>query len=322
MKIFLTGAAGFIGAKTSEILLQSGNTVSGVDNLNDYYNISIKKYRLENLEKHSSFIFNKCDIENIDEIDKILKQDKFDAIINLAARAGVRYSLVDPHVYARTNAHGTLNLLELMRKHDIPKLITASTSSLYAGQKMPFSEDLPVNEPLSPYAASKKASEMYGYSYNHLYGLDVCVLRYFTVYGPAGRPDMSYFRFIKWIDEGTPLELFGDGTQSRDFTYIDDIASGTIKALNTSGFNIINLGGGNNPQSINYMIELIEENLGKKATIDYKPFHKADMMTTWADISRAKEILDWQPTVQLEVGIAHCVGWYKDNYSWIKNISL
>lgn len=322
MKIFLTGAAGFIGAKTSEFLLQSGYSVFGVDNLNDYYDISIKKYRLENLKKHSSFIFDKCDIENIDEIDKILKEDKFDAIINLAARAGVRYSLVDPHVYARTNAHGTLNLLELMRKHNIPKLITASTSSLYAGQEMPFSEDLPVNEPLSPYAASKKASEMYGYSYHHLYGLDVCVLRYFTVYGPAGRPDMSYFRFIKWIDEGTPLELFGDGNQSRDFTFIDDIAAGTIKSLKTTGFNIINLGGGNNPQSINYMIELIEKNLGKKATIDYKPFHRADMMTTWADISRAKKILDWQPSVTLEEGIAQCVDWYKDNYSWIKNISL
>ncbi len=229
-KILVTGAAGFIGSKTSQKLLEEGIPVIGVDNMNDYYDVTLKTHRLEALKKNKGFSFCKLDIENLAALDPIFRDNKIEAVINLAARAGVGYSIKNPHVYMSTNAHGVLNLLELMRKYNVKKLVHASTSSLFAGQKMPFTEDLPVNTPISPYAASKKAAEVMAYTYHYLFDLDISVLRYFTVYGPAGRPDMSIFRFIKWIDEGTPIELFGDGTQSRDFTYIDDIAAGTIKA--------------------------------------------------------------------------------------------
>ncbi len=209
-----------------------------------------------------------------------------------------------------------------MRKYDINKMVLASTSSLYAGQKMPFNETLPVNTPISPYAASKKAAEVMAYSYHYLFDMDISVVRYFTVYGPAGRPDMSIFRFIKWIDEGAPLELFGDGTQSRDFTYVDDIAEGTIKAMKDVGYEIINLGGGKNPKSINYTIERIVEYLGKKATIEYKPFHKADLKETWADISKAGKMLNWKPAINLDDGLERSVKWYLDNIDWLKDIKL
>jgi nucleoside-diphosphate-sugar epimerase len=201
-------------------------------------------------------------------------------------------------------------------------MVLASTSSLYAGQKMPFSEDLPVNTPISPYAASKKAAEAMAYAYHFLFGLDISVLRYFTVYGPAGRPDMSIFRFIKWIDEGKPMELFGDGSQSRDFTYIDDIADGTIKALKEVGYEIINLGGGREPRSLNYVISKVEEYLGKKAVIEYKPFHKADMTETSADITKAGKLLDWKPKAGLEEGLKSTVNWYLENKSWLKDVKL
>jgi UDP-glucuronate 4-epimerase len=225
-------------------------------------------------------------------------------------------------VYLSTNSHGTLNLLEMMRKHSVGKMVLASTSSLYAGQKMPFVEELPVNTPISPYAASKKAAEVMAYSYHYLFGIDVSVVRYFTVYGPAGRPDMSIFRFIKWIDEETPIELFGDGSQSRDFTYVDDIAAGTVKALRGVGYEIINLGGGKNPISMNYVIEKIGEHLGKKAIIDRKPFHKADMKATWADITKAGELLGWKPEVGLDEGLRRTVEWYLENKSWLKQVKV
>jgi Nucleoside-diphosphate-sugar epimerases len=192
---------------------------------------------------------------------------------------------------------------------------------LYAGQKMPFVEELPVNTPISPYAASKKGAEAMLYSYHYLYGIDVSILRYFTVYGPAGRPDMSIFRFIKWIYQEEPIELFGDGSQSRDFTYIDDIAKGTIKALKPLGYEIINLGN-NKPDKLIYAIELIETYLGKKAKINYKEFHKADMMATWADITKAQRLLEWSPTVSLEEGIKNTVEWTLKNWDWIKDVKL
>jgi nucleoside-diphosphate-sugar epimerase len=182
----------------------------------------------------AKFTFLALDIENLAALDRLFAEFKFDAVLNLAARAGVRYSMENPHVYLTTNTHGTLNILESMRKHGVKKHVLASTSSLYAGCTMPFTEDLPVNTPLSPYAASKKGAELMAYSYFKLYGLDTTVCRYFTVFGPAGRPDMSIFRFIKWIEAGQPLELMGDGSQSRDFTYVDDIARGTIAALKPS----------------------------------------------------------------------------------------
>jgi len=242
-------------------------------------------------------------------------------VINLAARAGVRYSLENPFIYLSTNASGCLNLLELCREYNVPKFILASTSSLYAGQQMPFKEELPVNNPISPHAVSKKSAEAMAYTYHYLYGIDVTILRYFTVYGPAGRPDMSPFRFIKWIMEGSPLEVFGDGSQQRDFTYIDDIARGTIKALEPLGYEIINLGG-NKPYRLNESIKLMEKYIGRKAKCNYKEFQKADMKATWADIDKAKKLLDWQPKVSLEEGIKRTVIWTKDNWEWVQNIKM
>jgi len=320
--ILVTGAAGFIGARTARLLMDQGCHVVGIDNMNDYYDPRLKEYRLTLLREERAFTFIQGDVEDRPLLMDLFGKNGFEAVFNLAARAGVRYSIENPHVYMSTNAQGTLNLLEAMRIHSVKKLVIASTSSLYAGQELPFVEDLPVNTPISPYAASKKSAEVMAYTYHHLYGIDVSVVRYFTVYGPGGRPDMSVFRFIKWIDDGVPVELFGDGSQSRDFTYIDDIAEGTVLAMKELGYEIINLGGGKNPKSISYLIELIETMLGKKARIDYKPFHKADMMETWADIRKADRLLGWKPHVDVEQGIERTVSWFKDNRSWLKEIEL
>jgi len=203
----------------------------------------------------------------------------------------------------------------------VGKFVLASTSSLYAGQAIPFNEDLPVNTPISPYAASKKAAEVMAYSYHYLYGIDVTITRYFTVYGPAGRPDMSIFRFIKWIMEGNSLEVFGDGSQSRDFTFVDDIARGTILALKPVGYEIINLGN-NSPDTLTQAIHLIEKYTGKRAIIEYKDFHKADILATWADINKAKTLLNWNPKISLEEGIKQTILWTKDNWDWIKDLNL
>lgn len=313
MKYLVTGAAGFIASKTAEFLLKDGHEVVGVDNLNDYYDPRLKEHRLESLRPHKNFQFHKLDIENKDALGKLFKEHKFAGVLNLAARAGVRYSMEEPQVYMTTNAMGTLNLLDLMRDHDVKKMVLASTSSLYAGQPMPFLETLPVNTPISPYAATKKAAEVMAYTYTFLYKLDVSVVRYFTVYGPAGRPDMSVFRFIKWIDEGTPIELFGDGTQARDFTFVDDIARGTIAALKPLGYEVINLGGGNNPIDLLTVIGMIEKFLGKKAKIANKEFHIADIKKTWADITKANNLLGWKPQVSLEDGIRQCCEWHLAN---------
>jgi len=320
--VLLTGAAGFIGWKTGEFLLKEGHKVIGVDNLNNYYDVRLKEYRKKDLEKYENFKFYPIDIENLQALEILFNDYKFDVVINLAARAGVRYSMKNPYVYMTTNANGTLNLLDLMKKYGVKKFVLASTSSLYAGQPMPFKEDLPVNTPISPYAASKKAAEVMAYTYHYLYGIDVSVVRYFTVYGPAGRPDMSIFRFIKWIDEGKPIILYGDGSQSRDFTYVDDIARGTILATKELGYEIINLGGGKNPISLKRVIETIEAYLGKKAVIDYRPFHKADLKETWADITKAKNLLGWEPKVSFEEGIKKTVDWYLENRDWLKDVEV
>ncbi|WP_457640702.1 SDR family NAD(P)-dependent oxidoreductase [Persephonella sp.] len=320
--ILVTGAAGFIGWKTAKFLLDAGFNVVGIDNMNNYYDVRLKEWRKRDLEKYENFKFFHVDIENIGALKILFDSFQFDAVLNLAARAGVRYSMVNPHVYLQTNAQGTLNLLEMMKEKGIKKMVLASTSSLYAGQPMPFKETLPVNTPISPYAASKKAAEVMAFTYHYLYGMDITVVRYFTVYGPAGRPDMSIFRFIKWIDEGIPIKLFGDGSQARDFTYVDDIAKGTILAMKPMGYEIINLGGGRNPISLKSIIEKIENLLEKKAVIEYKPFHKADMKETWADIEKAGELLGWKPEIDIDEGLKRTVQWYLENKDWIKNISL
>ncbi|MBP7582598.1 MAG: GDP-mannose 4,6-dehydratase [Spirochaetes bacterium] len=320
--ILLTGAAGFVGYKTAELLLAQGFRVVGVDNMNDYYDVRLKAYRRDHLAVRENWTFHEADIENIGTLRGLFAAEKIGAVINLAARAGVRYSMENPHVYMSTNAQGTLNLLECMREHGVKKMVLASTSSLYAGLPMPFVEDLPVNTPISPYAASKKAAEVMAYTYHYLYGMDVSVVRYFTVYGPAGRPDMSPFRFIKWIDEGTPIELFGDGSQARDFTYVDDIADGTVRALKEVGYEIINLGGGKNPITISTMIGMMEARLGKKAVIEQKPFHKADMMETWADITKAGRILGWEPKVSFDEGIRRTVEWHVEHREWLRGVKV
>lgn len=320
--ILLTGAAGFIAAKTAELLLDKGYKVVGIDDMNDYYDVRLKEYRLKKLYENENFTFKKINIEEISQLTPLFEEYHFKGVINLAARAGVRYSLVDPFVYIRTNTLGTVNLLELCKQNNIEKFILASTSSLYAGQKMPFKEDLPVNEPISIYASSKKGAEVSAYTYHYLYGMDITVLRFFTVYGPCGRPDMSIFRFIKWIDEGRAIELFGDGEQSRDFTFVDDIADGVVRAFETkTAYEIINLGG-NKTHKLNYAIELIEKNLNKKAERNLKPFHKADLMATWADVTKANKLLGWQAQIPLEEGIKRSVDWYKENVDWIKDIRL
>ncbi len=318
----VTGCAGFIAAKVAEFLLDSGKQVVGVDNMNDYYDVSVKQHRLAQLEGRPGFSFTQMDLEDRPATRAVFDSATIDCVINLAARAGVRYSMENPFVYMTTNAMGGLNLLDEMQKRSIKKFVLASTSSLYAGQSMPFREDLPVNTPLSPYAASKKAAEVMAYSYHHLYQTDVSIVRYFTVYGPAGRPDMSVFRFIKWIDEGTPIIVYGDGTQSRDFTYVDDIAAGTILATKSLGYEIINLGGGNQPVELNYVIGLIEQHLGKKAVVDQRDFHAADMMATWADIDKAQQLLDWRPKVSVEDGIAKSVQWYRDHKTWLATVNV
>ena len=325
-KYLVTGSAGFIASQVSKELLDLGDHVVGVDNLNDYYDVRLKNWRLKQLKAHpngQNFTFVGLDIENPESLKELCRSEgHFDAVLNLAARAGVRYSMENPHVYLSTNAEGSLNLLECMREHECTKFVLASTSSLYAGQKMPFTEDLAVNEPLSPYAASKKAGELMAYSYYKLYGFDVSVVRYFTVFGPAGRPDMSIFRFIKWIDEEVPIELFGDGSQSRDFTYIDDIAKGTIAAIKEVGYEIINLGGGQNPVSLNTVISKLEELIGKKAKIEHKAFHIADIKETWADIKKAKQLLGWEPKTTLDQGLENSVKWYMDNRYWLKDVTV
>jgi UDP-glucuronate 4-epimerase len=322
LKTYLvTGAAGFIGHKTCEFLVNEGHKVVGIDNLNDYYDVRLKEFRKDLLSKLDNFEFHKIDIENYSELEELFKKFKFDAVINLAARAGVRYSLINPHIYMTTNGHGSLNLLELMRYHDVKKYVLASTSSLYAGQEMPFLETLPVNEPISPYAATKKAAEAMAYTYHHLFDIDVTIVRYFTVYGPYSRPDMAMLRFIRWIDEGKPIQLFGDGTQSRDFTHVDDIARGTIAALKNVGHEVVNLGGGNNPISINTMIEMIEKELGKKAIVENLPFHKADMKVTWANIDKAKNLLNWEPQITFQDGVKDSLDVYKKE-SILKEIVL
>jgi len=322
----VTGCAGFIGAKVTEFLLRDGHTVAGVDNLNDAYDVRLKQWRLAQLEGKPGFVFRKLDITNHKELRKLWEPQEqggvpFDAVINLAARAGVRQSVENPGVYFETNVAGVLNLLELCREFGVKKFVLASTSSLYgADNPRPFREDANTDAPLSPYAASKKAAEALCYTYHYLYGIDVTVLRYFTVYGPAGRPDMSLFRFVQWIGEERPVIVYGDGQQSRDFTYVDDIARGTIAGLKPLGYEVINLGS-DEPIVLMDAIRLVEELVGKKANIEYKPRHPADVLATWADIGKAERLLGWQPRASFAEGVARLAVWYRKNREWAKDVA-
>jgi nucleoside-diphosphate-sugar epimerase len=321
-KYLVTGAAGFIASRVSGILLDRGDEVVGVDNLNDAYDPRLKHWRLENLLRgRGGFELHELDICDRDGLARVFaERGPFDGVVNLAARAGVRQSVANPWVYIDTNTTGTLNLLELCKDHGVGKFMLASTSSLYGSRNpMPYSEDADTNHPLSPYAASKKAAEALCYTYHYLFGIDVTICRYFTVYGPAGRPDMSLFRFVQWVCEGRPVTVFGDGTQSRDFTFVDDIARGTVAALRPLGCEIVNLGS-DEPVVLIDALRLIEKLLGKEAKIDFQPMHRADVPRTWADISKAREKLDWSPQTLHEEGIRKSVEWYKANRDWARDI--
>ena len=315
----VTGAAGFIGSRLSEMLIEQGHAVTGVDNLNDAYDVRMKEYRLRKLQVLPGFIFKKLDISEYGSVESL---PAFDAVINLAARAGVRASVENPWVFVETNVTGTLNLLELCRQKKIRKFILASTSSIYGAKApLPTPETADSDHPLQPYAASKKGAEALSHSYHALYGIDVSVVRYFTVYGPAGRPDMSMFRFTKWICEGQALQLYGDGEQSRGFTYVDDIARGTIAALKPLAYEIINLGG-HEVITMNALITMLEERIGRKAIIERNPPNQADMLTSHADVTKAGSLLGWQPKVGLKEGIARLVDWYRAERKWAKDVSL
>jgi nucleoside-diphosphate-sugar epimerase len=317
----VTGTAGFIASNVAELLLAGGHSVVGVDNMNDAYDVRLKHWRLERLQRLDGFTFHDLDIcDRAGLRSRVFGDETYDGIINLAARAGVRQSVKDPHIYADTNLDGTLNLLEACREHGIAKFVLASTSSLYGEQtEMPYTEDMRTDAPLSPYAATKKAAEAMCYTYHYLYGIDVTVFRYFTVYGPAGRPDMSLFRFTKWISEGRPVTVFGDGRQSRDFTYVKDIARGTVRGLQNVGYEVINLGS-DTPVVLMDAIRMIEDALGKQADFDFQPRHAADVLATWANISKARTVLQWQPEMTFEDGVRRTVEWYLRNETWAREL--
>jgi nucleoside-diphosphate-sugar epimerase len=323
--IMVTGAAGFIGAHTCRLLLEEGHSVIGIDNLNDAYDIRLKQWRLQQLDKDPCFTFHRLDIRDLGALSQIFQNYSDSAVqpgavIHLAARAGVRPSVDNPWIYYETNLTGTLNLLEQCRRFKVPKLVLASTSSLYGSRnELPYTEDADTNAPLSPYAASKKAAETLCYSYRHLHGIDITVLRYFTVYGPAGRPDMSLFRFVQWISEERPVVIFGDGLQSRDFTHVDDIARGTIAAMRPLGYAVINLGS-DHPHSLMEVLRMIEDRVGKRARIDYRRQHASDVNATWANVSKARYLLDWSPQHTLAEGIDDLVSWYQTNRSWASQV--
>jgi nucleoside-diphosphate-sugar epimerase len=293
--------------------------VTGVDNVNEAYDVRLKEYRLNRLRSMPGFTFTRVDIGDREAVAEELP-GKYDGLINLAAWAGVRASVENPWVYVESNVLGTLNMLELCRRHGIPKFILASTSSIYgANPPYPTPETASSSEPLQPYAASKKGAEALAHAYHHLHGIDTTVLRFFTVYGPAGRPDLALFRFTQWISEGQPVRVNGDGEQSRGFTYIEDIARGIIAALRPLGYEIINLGG-HEVITINELIKLVEEAVGKKAEVKYGPPSMADMRTNWADVSKAGKLLGWQPQVGLREGVGLLVDWYNNERAWAKDI--
>lgn len=332
-KYLVTGAAGFIGSRVAGLLLDAGHHVVGIDSLNDAYDTRLKQWRLAQLTGRDQFTFEQLDITirgalaarfaaDASANAAATKNSPYDAVLNLAARAGVRPSVENPWIYIEANATGTLNLLDLCREHGVGKFVLSSTSSLYgAHNPVPYREDADTNRPLSPYAASKKAAEAMCYSYHHLHKIDVTVLRYFTVYGPAGRPDMSVFRFVRNIAEGEPITVFGDGSQQRDFTYIDDIARGTIAAVKPVGYDTINLGS-DRPVKLIDVIHKIESLVGREAQIDYREAHPADVPATWADIEQAKKVLNWQPNTTIDEGLGRCIQWYLENREAMRLLSI
>ncbi|HDP68363.1 MAG TPA: NAD-dependent epimerase/dehydratase family protein [Candidatus Marinimicrobia bacterium] len=312
MSILVSGAAGFIGFHLSRKLLENGFAVIGYDNVNDYYDPSLKEARLKLLEKFENFTFYRNDLCNFSALEKVFKNHPIEKVCHLAAQAGVRYSLTNPFAYQKSNLEGFLNIIELAKRFQVRNFVYASSSSVYGNnRKLPFSVKDNVDHPISLYAATKKANELIAHTYSHLYRLPTTGLRFFTVYGPFGRPDMALFLFTQKITTGKAIDVYNKGNMRRDFTYIDDIVNGIIAALETiSQYEIFNLG---NHRSENLMdfIRLIEHYLGKKAIINYLPIQPGDVPETFADIEHARAVLGFQPTTDIATGIKRFIDWYK-----------
>ena len=313
MNFLVTGGAGFIGSHVCERLLQENHAVWVLDDLNPFYDPAIKKQNLDTLRGLSRlFTFCQGDLTDQACVDNLFKRVQFDQIIHLAARAGVRPSLAEPALYQRVNVEGTAILLEAARVHGVKKITIASSSSVYGvNSKIPFSESDPIFAPISPYAASKLACEALGHVYHHVYGFDVAMLRFFTVYGPRQRPDLAIHKFASLIEAGKPIPVFGDGSTARDYTYVSDTVDGVLACTRkTFGFEIFNLGE-SQTVPLSYLIELLEEALGKKAVIDRQPLQPGDVPITFADISKAQGLLSYQPRVKIEEGIPRFVEWFR-----------
>jgi UDP-glucuronate 4-epimerase len=296
-------------------LLDDGNEIHGIDNLNDYYDPSLKQARLDQLTSNDNFTFSKLDIADLESLEKAFKSFKPHKVVNLAAQAGVRYSLENPHAYIESNIVGFMNILECCRYNDVKGLIYASSSSVYGGnEKIPFSVDDPVDKPISIYAATKKANELMAHTYSHLYGLHTTGLRFFTVYGPWGRPDMAMYIFANKISKGEPIPVFNHGKMQRDFTYIDDIISGTRSAIDKNyKCEVLNLGN-NNCEDLMEMISIIEECLGEKADYNFQGMQPGDVQKTFANIDSSTELLGYEPTTSIKDGIPRFIEWF-NNYS-------
>ncbi len=312
--ILVTGVAGFIGSHVAEKLLKRGDIVIGVDEVNDYYDLKQKNANLEILKKYSNFIFYKKDIGNFEDMTQIFKKNNIEYVAHIAARAGVRPSIVDPFIYEHSNIKATLNLLELS-KNNVKNFVLTSSSSVYGDRTdAPFRETDNTDFPISPYAATKKSTESLAYTYHHLYKLNVNIIRPFTLYGPRGRPDMAPFLFTKWIIEETPIKKFGDGTSRRDYTYIDDFVNGFVNAIDRPlGYEIFNLGN-SSPVTLNEFISTIEKQVGKKALIKQMQMQAGDVSLTYADISKARKLLGYEPKVKLKEGMEEFYKWYREFY--------
>lgn len=333
MKILVTGAAGFIGFHLSRRLIDEGHEVVGIDNINDYYDTQLKKDRLEILNALKDFTFYKVGLEDRSNIEDIFKRHSFHTVVNLAAQAGVRYSLENPHAYIDSNVVGFTNILEACRHFEIKHLIYASSSSVYgANKKMPFSVEHSVDHPVSLYAATKKANELLAHTYSHLYNLPTTGLRFFTVYGPWGRPDMAYFSFTKNILDGKPIKVFNNGKMKRDFTYIDDIVEGIIRLLDKvpnsnsnwdrlnpvpsssyAPYKVYNIGN-NQPVELMTFINTLENALDKKANIEFLPMQPGDVEATFADIEALSSEVGFNPATSIDKGLKEFVDWYKNYY--------